>query len=171
MAVQRLRVVTPPTLVQLLDDPTYGAYARRDPRMPPGVRSRAPWQLIGRRPPDAQQSTWALLRVPSYADAWRRAKRMVGSEQFEDVSICSRGAMFRPPVGFAWDLRFDWCCRCRRPSLFRPMVLHPVVRAGIDAALRDAIMLASEAPRRCYYCGIRQTAMPRYGPRTRGEQT
>lgn len=167
MAIQKLRVVVPPTLAQLLDDPVYAAYARRNPRMPAGVRSDAPWQLIARRASGAQGRLWALRMMPTYADAYRRARSMIGDPAWEDVSICSRGVMFKPPLDFVWNLRFDWCARCRRPSLFRKLNLHPVISAQVSDSLRRAIIISEEMPRRCYYCGIRKEAMPRYVARIR----
>lgn len=167
VTTQRLRLVVPPTLPQLLEDDVYARYFRRDPVMPVGAPRVDPWQIIARRAPDAPGSTWAVGRMPSYADAYRRVRRMAGSSEWEDVAICSRGVMFRPPLDFEWNLRFHWCGRCRRPSLFQPMLMHPVVASQIDDSLRAAAMLVSEKPERCYYCGMSRSGMPRYSPRRR----
>lgn len=169
MAIQRLRLVVPPTLAELLEDSTYAAWFRRNPLMPPNVRSATPWQIIARRVPDAHGSTWALKMMPAYADAYRRVRSMLRDAQWEDVAICSRAAMFRPPFDFEWGSRFHWCGRCRRPSLFQPMQIHPIMRGQMDSALLHAIMLATETPERCYYCGVRRSSMPHYRPRRRAK--
>lgn len=158
-----MRLVVPPTLTELLENETYAAWFKRDPRMPGSVRRDAPWQIIARRTPGAPGATWAVRRMPSYADAYRRARRMLGDPEWEDVAVCSRAVMFRPPRGFEWSSRFHWCARCRRPSLFQPTRLHPVTASQVSAALRSAIMLVPEKQERCYYCGIRRVALPRYG--------
>lgn len=165
MAIQRLRLVVPPALSELVRDETYARYFSRNPRMPAGVRSEYPWQLIVRRAQDAEGSTWAVRMVPAYADAWRRARRMIDDPRWEDVVICSRSALFRPPIGFSWDLKFQWCGRCRRPTLFRRMQMHPVISSRLEDSLRHAIMLAEDRPMRCYYCGARQSSMPHYKAR------
>lgn len=145
----------------------YARWFGKNPRMPERHRQEFPWQIIARRADGAPGSTWALKLMTSYADAWRRATRMAGSEVWDDVSICSRALMWRPPLDFDWDARFCWCGRCRRPSLFLPMRAHPIMRRIADPVLWDAIMLVEDRPRRCYYCGMRLASMPRYQPRRR----
>lgn len=169
VTIQRLRLVVPPTLAELLEDDVYAAWFRRNPVMPSVVPGADAWQVIGRRVAEAQGATWAVARVPSYADAYRRARRMLKDPQWEDVAACSRAVMFRPPVGFSWATgRFGWCGRCRRPTLFREMKIHPVLRGQLDDSLRRAIMVSKETPERCYYCGMSRAGMPRYKPRRRG---
>lgn len=166
VAIQRMRLIVPPTLAELLEDEIYARYFRRNPRVPDNPLSRSPWQIIARRHPDAPGATWGRQLMPTYADAHRRARTMLGDRQWEDVAICSRAIFFKPPVGFTWSTgRYSWCGRCRRPTLFREMKSHPILNLSLDAALRHAIMVSKETPERCYYCGVKQTSMPRYKPR------
>lgn len=172
VAIQRMRLAVPPTLAQLLSDDVYARYSRRDPVMPAGIRGESPWQIIARRAPERDGRAWALAMMPSYASAWRRARAMISShaDLWSDVAICSRAAMFRPPAGFTWNLRYHWCGRCRRPTLMQPMAMHPVLRGQLEASLRHATMLSTDVPRRCYYCGMRQSSMPHYRPRMKVSQ-
>lgn len=159
MAIQKMRLLVPPTLRELREDPIYARYIGRNPRLPENVRGGMPWQIVARRHVEAPGSTWALKLMPSYADAYRRVLRMIEDTQWEDMAIVSRRTLFKPPVGFTWDEgRFRWCGRCRRPTLFRFMRSHP--------ALKNAPVLTDDEPFRCYYCGMRQVAQPTFSRRT-----
>ncbi len=151
----------PPTLMELLEDEVYSRYFSRNPILP-ALASAEPWRLMARRSPDDPRSTWAIKDFASFADARRRALRVVGSENYVDAAVVSRVTFFRPPLDFTWNERkFRWCGRCRRPTLFREMTGHQ--------ALRGAAVVDGDPISRCYYCGVRETMMPRYRPRVRGQ--
>lgn len=159
MTIQRLRLVVPPTLSELLEDDVYARYFSRNPILG-GDPGPSPWRLVARRHEDDDRAPWAIKDFPSFAEARRRALRVVGSGRYRDACVVSRRTFFRPPVGFAWDhLRFRWCGRCRRPTIFREMRGHP--------ALRGAAVVDRDPISRCYYCGVRETMMPEYLPRER----
>jgi len=120
-----------------MEDPVYSAWVRRVPKLPVNIAHGDPWMIIARRRSEAPGATWALKKMPVYADAYRRVRKMVVHEHdvFEDVAIVSRRMLFRPPLEFRWNTnRFSWCGRCRRPSLFQHAWSH--------FALRDAPVLA-----------------------------
>lgn len=140
----------PPDIRSLLEDNVYQKYFNRVPKLPENIRHGNPWRIVARRMPGAPGAIWALKDVPTYADAWRRVGIMMGTADWEDIAIVSRRKTFRPPVGFEWNTsRYEWCGRCRRPSIFRPMERHP--------AMRDAIVLTVDEAVRCFYCGARRT--------------
>lgn len=162
VAIQRLRLVVPPTLLELLEDETYERYFSRLPLLY-GDPGPTPWRLMARRHENDQRSSWAIKDYAGYGDARRRALRLVGSGQYRDVSVVSRRTFFRPPLDFRWDdRRWSWCGRCRRPTRFREMRGHP--------ALRGAAVVDHDLISRCYYCGIRETMMPHYAPRLRSKR-
>lgn len=163
MAIQILRLVVPPTLAELLADAAYARYFSRRPILP-GDPGPAPWRLVARRAHDDGRAPWAMKDFGDYADARRRALRVIGSEIYVDACVVSRRTFFKPPLDFGWRTsRFRWCGRCRRPTVFREMRGH--------LALRGAAVVDRDLISRCYYCGIRETMMPRYQPRLRGDET
>lgn len=172
---------TPPAIRDLMDDPTYLAYMRTLPRTTtthgrverphPGLTIGDPWQVWVRTP----DGRWLTGRKPTYRDAWSLfAKHYRGDAA--DVAIVSRRVFFPPPGDwrkvrvrkgdgtkrieerwfqtFFWDeAYFEWCARCRRPSVFKPL-------NATHHALRRSIAITTDEPNRCVYCGIRRVAMP-----------
>jgi len=156
----QMKLLVPPTWDELMKDPIYSAWAKRVPRLPVNVAHGEPWMIVARRRSEAPGSTWALKNMPVYADAYRRARRMMSTrrDEFEDIAIVSKRMLFRPPIGFSWNTnRYSWCGRCRRPSVFQPAFRH--------FALRNAPVLAEIDIERCYYCGAREVFAVRMKPR------
>lgn len=149
---------TPPTYDELMENRVYRAWARKRPKLPANVSAGLPWLVIARRTPEAAGSTWALKKEALYADAYQRAFRTIQKPDFHDVAVVSRRMLFRPPRGFIWDTgAFNWCGRCRRPSVFFEQLRHP--------ALNGALMLSWDDLNRCYYCGARESFAGRMMPR------
>lgn len=130
---------------------------RRVPRIPanltlPGMTQ--PWHVWVMK----TDGKWQRGRYHTYADAFKLMKTKLADEHVADVSIVSIRWLTPPPIGFRWKSgQYPWCPRCRRPSLFQQAYDH-------RALPRDAELTYDE-PMRCFYCGIRQAAFPRYSPR------
>lgn len=140
----------PPTIHTLLEDPAWRRMVKRVPLLAPPLRWGHPWAVYARR----MDGRWTGGTFATYRDAWLVVVKAVRNPSYEDVSIVSRRQMFGPPEDFVWDWPFEWCSRCRRPSSF-------IVRPH-HHALRSCIVLTSDDPYRCYYCGMRRVAMPAY---------
>jgi len=149
----------PPTLRELLADPVYKMYFTRRLTVPDSLAHGQPWQVWA----VTYEGRWGSRLFEEYTDAWAKAVTLnKDSERFRDVAIVSRRVMFAPPPRLAWSgSKFAWCSRCRRPSEFR-------VRTPDHHALRSQPVLTDDAPRRCYYCGIRKAAMLAYTPTREG---
>ena len=164
----------PPHLRLLLEDPAYRKMFTTAPRLVhcqtvPGAR---PWAVYARTTVETAEgdveTAWRGRLCPTYRDAFQAAKDALKAEdddgwRYDDVAVVSRSVLYDPPPGFyrimeyPGGTRMGWCGRCRRPSNFR-------VR-GRHHALRKAAALTNDDARRCYYCGMRQAAQPRYRER------
>jgi hypothetical protein len=151
------RLLVPPTMNELFESPVYRKFIQRNVSLPDNVRHGFPWMIMVRRTPEYHGSTWGRKLVPTYKEAYFMMRDYLKDSTVEDVSIISRRVLFGPPMGFEWPSRkFPWCGRCRRPTQFQYMLKHP--------ALNGASVLTYDNPFRCVYCGMRESAMPRYRP-------
>ena len=142
--------MTSPTLSTLLKDPAYKAYFLRPAVIPKGVYHPAPFKVWGL----TAANTWAGTTAKNYAEAFEKAKKILSSPKFVDVSISSRVVGFRAPEELVMEYRsrgYDWCIMCRRPTLFTPKKKHH--------ALRDDLHCYFAAYPVCPYCGIREDTM------------
>jgi hypothetical protein len=145
----------PPTLSELLNDPVFRMYYTRVPRLPENLQWGQPWMVWA----VTHDHKWGRRLYCDYREAWAKVVELYkDTDRIHDVCIVSRRMMFPPPRRALWRPSIHaWCSRCRRPSEFRQ-------RSPQHHALRDQPVLTDDAPRRCYYCGIRKTAMPFYTP-------
>jgi len=168
------RVVTPPTMAELLRDPTFAAYMEHPPHSRhPGLLMPGAWRLWA----VTTAGGWKTKLYDDYPQ--RELNTLLGDSRVRDVAVTSRRVFFSPPgeweeykvkvttptgprielrerwvPTFRWDRGLSWCARCRRPSLF--MNWSPD-----HHALRLQPALTDDAPARCYYCGIRYAGLPR----------
>jgi hypothetical protein len=145
--------VKPPTLHYLLEDPVYRRMFKTVPILPLSLQWGQPWAVWARR----DDGRWQGGNFATYRDAWGVVVKALRSPLYEDVSVISRRMMFDPPGDAVWDYPFLWCSRCRRPSSFMVRPNHHALRRA-PARITDP----SEPRDRCYYCGMRQVAMPAY---------
>lgn len=161
----RLRIAAPPTLAELWDDPIYQKYLDRTPRLHANISQTTPWMVVAHRPVTVPGPTWATKRFTTYDEAIDRALLLIEpTSQFDDAACISLRKFFKPPLNFTWDnIRYSWCGRCRRPTLFKkpqPGKIHHALRHAA-AIITDP----GENLRRCYYCGIRRPTNPTYTQR------
>lgn len=153
----------PPNLSELLAEPRYRQYLKKIPTPTP-CTSGFPWQVWAVR----RSGKWGSRLCETYQDAYRATLDLYRSHSFQDICITSRSRIFPEPgkwvvKGFGkdahrvfvptlrfWSPQFEWCGRCRRPTRFR------YCPEG-HRALRDAPILTSDDPYRCYYCGARRS--------------
>lgn len=146
----------PPTLTTLMEDKYFRQMMRRNLVLPANLTppTLSPPFLLWRLTTDGK---WQRGQYRTYADAFEAMKKYLAREDTADLSIVSKRKMFPPPIGFRWNVhRFSWCARCRRPSTFRTRYSHHALR-GVDITYDDS--------QRCFYCGIRRVALPKYMPR------
>ena len=166
------RLITPPTIRDLLDDPTYRTYMKQVPGPHPALTHGDPWQVWAR----TDEGKWRTGKFPTYRDAWAVLVKAVRTPSIADAALVSRRVFFGPPghwqeykarnprtnvlevyerwvVDFHWDVGLEWCPRCRRPTTFRR--LHHT-----HHALKRQPTLTYDDPYRCVYCGIRRAALP-----------
>jgi hypothetical protein len=144
-------------MADLLSDEVFRAYMRKRPRLPEGAQFGEPWRILAQRVTDDDKPRWALANVSTYDEAYRRMQKMLAKpNKWADVTIISKRRFYSPPQGFEWDPKFDWCGRCRRPTIFKVMWRrHP--------ALRDApVVQYSDDLHRCTFCGVRQGFGPTF---------
>lgn len=157
--VQMMRLLVPPSWLELLEDDVWSSYVRKRPRLPENIQHGSPWLIVARRFEEMPGARWATKLMPEYVDAYKKVHRLLRSGQWEDVSIVSRRKLFKPPVGFTWNAnKFQWCGRCRRPTLFRVCSQHhalPFLKQIPEA----------EPDYRCYYCGVRHEFNGKHYPR------
>jgi DNA-directed RNA polymerase subunit RPC12/RpoP len=151
-----LTLVHPPTIFQLMEDKFFQRMMKRIPSIPDNLmRPELPpmWHIWVEKDGDK----WARGRARTYHEAWDKFRQYREMPDVVDISIVNIRFMMPPPIGFKWQYRkFPWCARCRRPSLFTHTLDH-------RADPFSEIVL--DEPIRCYYCGIRQIALPKHSPR------
>jgi hypothetical protein len=138
----------PPCLRELLAVPVYRTYFRQVPSRPTSVPLRNPWQVWAF---NSESERWGSRLCTAYRDAYAFTRELYQQPKYEDICVVSRSHIYDlpPQLKGLWDpYRFDWCGRCRRPTIFRNMLNH--------RALKDAPVLTREEPFRCYYCGARR---------------
>jgi hypothetical protein len=170
-----------PTIRDLMDDPAFRSYMKRNPPQHHANATGEPWQLWLRTP----EGRWKTKTYAEYREVWPVFVRAFRDpEMAADVTITSRRIMYAPPgenyrvkvrkkrrptpddksttqvvaetrwrQTFFWDIGLEWCGRCRRPVHWQP--LH----AGHHAIKRQPAMTPDENLR-CIICGIRWCAMP-----------
>ncbi len=141
----------PPTMAYLLEDPAYRKMFKTVPHLPASLEWGEPWAVWARRTDGA----WRGGNFTTYRDAWGVVVKALRSPLYEDVSIISRRKLFAPQPGCFWDYPFQWCARCRRPSSFINRPNHHALRKA-PALITDP----NEPRKKCYYCGMREVAMP-----------
>ncbi len=147
-------------MAALLKDPKYRAYFLRSPQLPAKLYHPAPFKVWALKP----NGKWAGVALPDFPSAFTKAKAILKSPTYIDVSISSRVIGFRAPEELARQYRadgYDWCLMCRRPVLFMPKRKHH--------ALRDDLHRYFVAFPVCPYCGIREETMTTPGMITMGK--
>lgn len=140
-----MRLITPPTFRELLRDPVLKSNILKTPRLPAGCRTSEPFRVWGIRHDDK----WAGKSFPDYASAFALVKKMLGQpDKYADVSIICRPVAFGPPAGLEMPRELQWCGHCRRPSVFRRVYDHPVMRRWPVVSDEEVV--------RCFYCAARQ---------------
>src|SRR3982750_573505 len=114
----------PPRLSELLDDPVYRRYVKTIPTLAPSLTFGHPWAVWGR----TKAGPWRGSTFPTYRDGWAVVVKKIRNQDYEDVAIISRRQLFAPPAGFYWDRPFEWCSRCRRPTMFGIRPRHHALR-------------------------------------------
>jgi DNA-directed RNA polymerase subunit RPC12/RpoP len=158
----------PPILRDLLSFDSYRQYFRTNPPMPANLLNN-PWQVWGHKSDNSGWSSWC---VKTYRDAYGIVKEWYNQTHiYDDLCIVSRTVLFKEPgewkvIGHGkdaenhffpkfkglWDSNhYEWCMRCRRPTLFEYWH-EPTHRA-----LKAAPILTQDEPYRCYYCGARRS--------------
>lgn len=152
-----LSVIHPPDIRSLLRNRTYRQMMTRQPRLPANLTRSdmsPPWQVWLL----TTSGKWKRGRYNTYTDAYNLMRRKLKDESVEDIAVVSMRYLMPPPMGYVWDhYKYPWCPRCRRPSLFQQRYDHRALPAHCE--------LTYDEPLRCWYCGIRQAAFPRYSPR------
>lgn len=156
----------PPTLAELLDDPVYRTYMKKPPRLPDTMTFGTPWAVWAR----TRTGKWRGGLFETYQQAWPVTIRAMRSDKIQDVSLISRRKLFTPPVRIeeykarlvasqkivvrtreipilahllVWP--FEWCPRCRRPTMYELFDKHHAAQIPIDP----------NAPR-CWFCSLRR---------------
>jgi hypothetical protein len=166
------------TIHELLEDKTYRQFFISKPAMPKvyAQQGKKPWRLYVQMEADGR---WSKKDLATYGDAFRLFKKF--RADCHDAAIVSRPVAFAPPnklvrvrgqylIGgdgvkrqvikpVVWRPRLDgnetthdWCCYCRRPTIFRWFSKH-------HAFPKDEQFDITE--RRCSICGVRAAGMPR----------
>lgn len=160
---QHMRILVPPSMTNLWDDPLYRAYMERRPKLPDNLKHGTPWMLVAHRKPHEDGPPWGHRLFTDYFEALDYGLELL-DDAYDDISVVCRPKMFKPALNFTWEPRFTWCGRCRRPTLFR----KPPRNGRPHHALRNAraiITDTTEDLHRCYYCGARRAAQPNYRER------
>jgi hypothetical protein len=159
MAIQRMRVLVAPSMRDLLLEPLFEQYMKRRPRLPLTAQHGSPWRILARRTIDDERTRWAIREHSSYDSAYRQLVELAQGDVYDDVTLISKRRLFQPPMNYVWERPFDWCGRCRRPTLFRLSYdKHPGVHTkGAAVSLDD--------PVRCVLCGVRRSFLPNYEAR------
>jgi hypothetical protein len=141
----------PPTLRELLALPLYKSYFKKIPVEPTPGPLNNPWQVWAY---NAETERWASRLCDSYPTAYDVARKLYPNAVYEDIVIVSRSMLHNIPralrLAQPWDpYRYDWCKRCRRPTIFR-------YTEKPHRALKNAPAITADDPVRCYYCGVRK---------------
>lgn len=159
-------VMLPPTLSVLLDDPVFRTYMKKPPHLPEQLSHGTPWAVWAR----TTGGKWRGGMFATYRDAWPVTIRAMRNPGIQDVSLVSRRRLFDPPVrieeykarlvtsgqivvrtrevpilAHLFDWPYEWCPRCRRPTMFELFPRHHAIPVAID----------SNVPR-CWFCGLRR---------------
>lgn len=155
--MQQMTVARPPDLRRLLRNPEFRRMMTRQPRVPANLlrpELSPPWHVWVLK----ENGVWQRGKYRSYTDAYNVLRRKLKDENVADIAVVSVRFLMPPPMGYRWNHRaYPWCPRCRRPSLFQRRDVHRAVTPIPD--------VVTDEPFRCFYCGIRRAAFPRYSPR------
>lgn len=141
----------PPCLRELLAEPLYKAYFKKRPPEPTAQTLNHPWQVWAF---NEQTGKWGSKHCSTYPDAYTFVRKLYVKPEYADIAIVSRAVIHPLPRAFKlaelWDpYRYDWCGRCRRPTIFRYM-------PSGHRALHSAPAITTDEPYRCFYCGVRK---------------
>lgn len=140
-----LTLIEPPAFRDLLKDAELKRYILRTPRLPGSMPTPNPYRVWGIR----HDEKWAGKLFQDYRDAFDLVKTMLKqTDKYADVVITCRPVAFGPPAGYDMPKGMQWCGHCRRPSVFRRMYAHPVMKKW-PVISDDEVM-------RCFYCAARQ---------------
>lgn len=143
--MRRNTALIPPTFKLLVEHPEYRKFVRTMPTIPANMRQGRPWAVWA----ITHNARWRGGLFESYVDAWGATlKAMRNTEKYRDVALVSRRQLFEPPRAVIplIEYPFEWCPRCRRPTMYRPLQRHHAVE-----------ILTLQDPYRCYFCGIRRS--------------
>jgi hypothetical protein len=143
----------PPTLRQLLAFPIYKAYFKTPPQLPDNVELRHPFQVWAY---NGDANRWGSRLCTTYRDAYMKTLQLYRTPGYDDIAIVSRTILCPMPKSLrrngefidAWADSYDWCKRCRRPTIFQWSESH--------RALKAAPVVTTDEAHRCYYCGVRK---------------
>jgi DNA-directed RNA polymerase subunit RPC12/RpoP len=141
----------PPTLRELLANDLYKAFFKKRPPEPVPSPLNHPWQVWAY---NGETERWGSRLCKSYPDAYKFTRELFATGKYVDIAIVSRTIIHDVPrplkLAQPWDpYQFDWCGRCRRPTIFRYM-------PSGHRALHNAPAITTDEPYRCYYCGVRK---------------
>lgn len=151
-----LELNLPPDIRTLMQDPIYAKFVRTRPKLPATLTHPSlspPWVVWVWM----SNEKWRTKEFATYDEAYLLMKRQLELPNVTDLAIVCKRRMVGPPAGYRWPSRkYPWCARCRRPSMFLNRLHHRALR-GAEVTLVDT--------ERCFYCGIRQIALPKHSPR------
>lgn len=158
------------TIRDLLRDPQYKKYFTTVPKLPPHyTTANMPWKLYVLK---SGEKIWRSKRFGTYGEAFAGFKQML--PVIENAAINCVPLTFTPPMRtvkvkgkteiirgrerpvirtIMWTPKIeadmahhDWCGHCRRPSIFRNMVMS-------GARAKGYALPTSEPALRCIICG------------------
>lgn len=126
-------------MTDLLKDPVYRRYFLTVPRLPYDLAIECPWRVWV-----LKDGKWLKRDFATFEDSFKFVKPRFRT--WEDVSISSRVIGFDPPknVRHAFN-SYDWCKRCRRPSVFKTFKTHHALDNSIHRFFSHIPV--------CRYCG------------------
>lgn len=149
-------MLKPPSIQELIRIPEFRAMMKKRPFLPPHMQHGTPFRLWALTVDDR----WLTKQYATYDEAWAVAvPRIKDTDKYADVCITVKPLLTPRTITIEHAMKplylgWEWCGRCRRPTMFRafPPSHH---------ALRLQPLLTDDDPFRCYYCGIRR-AMGEY---------
>jgi len=144
-------MILPPTLHELLTFPDYERYFSVPPVMPSCVELRNPWQVWGQK----WEGGWATKLCTEYPTAYRlTCDLLTKTDVYSDVCLVSRSVLHPCPIPLRnlWPQEFEWCARCRRPTVYQ----EGLIPKGTRKRGMAGPVLTADEPYRCYYCGARR---------------
>ncbi len=142
MGSRTISAVKPPTIRELLDDPAYRRFMKQLPSPEPKAIG-LPWFVYAQK----GQLQWRGKGFVTYADAWPTFVKVVRNDAYVDVALVSKRVLYKmpPEIAHIMSWPFEWCPRCRRPTMYELFKRHHAMRGNI---------FASRAAR-CVFCAIK----------------